>query len=133
MRLMKSMKFDSAHRLTFHKGKCRNLHGHTWAVEVEVVADDCDDMIIDFGEIKRFIEEKFDHKVLVWSGDTPLVEFLLEMEWEHSVFSFEPTAENLARHIQSEVYDQVKSGLPQDAEMQVFITLWETESNGVKV
>ena len=28
--------FDSAHFLAGYEGKCRNLHGHRWTVEVEV-------------------------------------------------------------------------------------------------
>ena len=28
--------FDSAHFLASYEGKCRNLHGHRWTVEVEV-------------------------------------------------------------------------------------------------
>jgi len=25
---------DSAHKLEWHKGKCRNLHGHCWKIEL---------------------------------------------------------------------------------------------------
>ena len=32
----KSIKFDAAHVLTNHQGLCKNLHGHTYRVEVSV-------------------------------------------------------------------------------------------------
>lgn len=31
--------FDSAHFLYGYEGKCRNIHGHKWKVEVEIKAE----------------------------------------------------------------------------------------------
>jgi len=31
--------FDAAHQLRGYKGKCENIHGHNWKVEVEVMAE----------------------------------------------------------------------------------------------
>ena len=45
----KTVRFDAAHILTNHRGLCKNLHGHTYRVDVSVSADcPCDDMVIDF-------------------------------------------------------------------------------------
>jgi 6-pyruvoyl-tetrahydropterin synthase len=62
------------------------LHGHTWRVEVEITAApgqlDGKDMIVDFGDIKRIIDE-YDHDFLnkPQRGQEPIEN---------------PTAENLA-------------------------------------
>lgn len=74
MILGKTFKFDAAHTLYDHKGKCKNLHGHTYRVTVEVKAvlpgtqikTCCIDekWVMDLGDLKRIVEaqvEKFDH------------------------------------------------------------------------
>ncbi|HEX3048027.1 MAG TPA: 6-carboxytetrahydropterin synthase, partial [Bacillota bacterium] len=33
---MKQFTFDSAHYLPGYDGKCKNMHGHTWRVEVGI-------------------------------------------------------------------------------------------------
>ena len=51
----KTVKFDAAHVLTNHQGLCKNLHGHTYRVDVSVTQaeDDASDMVIDFKDLKR--------------------------------------------------------------------------------
>ena len=46
----KTVKFDAAHVLTNHCGLCRNLHGHTYRVDVSVARSDDDpgDLDMDF-------------------------------------------------------------------------------------
>jgi len=62
--------FAAAHQLHAHKGKCKNLHGHTFKVRVTVSGNDLDPkqgFLIDFGDIKKelnLILEEFDHKNL---------------------------------------------------------------------
>ena len=53
--------FDSAHFLAGYEGKCRNLHGHRWTVEVEVGGEklmqdgQTRGMVVDFGDLKKEI------------------------------------------------------------------------------
>lgn len=59
---------DSAHRLENYKGKCANVHGHSWKVEVWIKghvheADGKTGILFDFGNIKQ-IKDKYDHKLL---------------------------------------------------------------------
>ncbi|RLE42528.1 6-carboxytetrahydropterin synthase QueD [Candidatus Woesearchaeota archaeon] len=62
-------RFSAAHYLTNYKGKCESLHGHNWKVEAVVSSSHLDsrDMVIDFKELKRMLEEvleEFDHRLI---------------------------------------------------------------------
>ena len=63
----KTIRFDAAHILTNHQWLCKNLHGHTYRVDVSVTQGDGDtsDMVIDFKDLKRIASEvvceRFDH------------------------------------------------------------------------
>ena len=79
--------FSSAHRLLNYKGKCENLHGHNWTVQVFIRASQLDELGIaaDFTVVKReltAILASFDHKYL-----NELPEFQ----------GINPTSENIAR------------------------------------
>ena len=81
--------FAAAHRLRDYSGKCENLHGHNWTVEVRVLADSLNDvgLAIDFKELKARTDEvldALDHKLL---ND---VEAFKEMN---------PSSENIARWV----------------------------------
>lgn len=106
----KTFQFHAAHRLLNHKGKCRNLHGHTYRIDVAVGAQLNDDpdasgygMVIDFDELKKAwarIEPALDHRTLL-QGNDPLVKVLQSINPEALGYLFEgpPTAENIAQHI----------------------------------
>jgi 6-pyruvoyltetrahydropterin/6-carboxytetrahydropterin synthase len=75
MRIGYQCKIDAAHRLGNEQmpkdwnaetyGKCCNLHGHTWAIELEVEGNPNKDsgMIINFTELKRIVNE-LDHRLI---------------------------------------------------------------------
>lgn len=81
--------FDAAHHLYGYPGECRNLHGHTWDVEVSVVSESLDEIgiVYDFKSLKQDLNrvlEAYDHRLIN----------------EVAPFdSVSPTAENLARVI----------------------------------
>ena len=102
--------FDSAHFLTDYYGKCENLHGHRWRVEVTLAADELHadgtmrDMVLDFGVFKKAVRElaeELDHTFLVEEGSlSPETVACLEAEgFSLTVLPFRTTAENLARYL----------------------------------
>lgn len=103
--------FSSAHNLRGYKGKCEDLHGHNWKVEVVVCSAKLDKigMVMDFKLVKNalaVILDKLDHKYLNKVGHFKRVN---------------PTSENIARYI----YDKLKSRIPQLAS----VTVWENPSS----
>ncbi len=69
--------FDSAHFLSGYKGKCANLHGHRWTIEVIVEQEDLQTegvyrgMLIDFGDLKkalRALADFYDHALIYEEG-----------------------------------------------------------------
>jgi 6-pyruvoyltetrahydropterin/6-carboxytetrahydropterin synthase len=67
--ISKEFTFDSAHHLHCYEGKCQNLHGHTYRLQV-VVSGRTDErgLTIDFSDIKRItklhIIDRLDHQYL---------------------------------------------------------------------
>lgn len=61
--------FDAAHKLVGYKGKCSNIHGHRWKVELFVTGKKLDNIgiLVDFEVIKKRLQkivEKLDHSFL---------------------------------------------------------------------
>lgn len=80
--------FDAAHYLPNYDGKCKNMHGHTWHVTVEVTGElePISGMVLDLAILKRVLSqaiEKFDHQLLNNYISVPTCEIL-----SHSIASF---------------------------------------------
>lgn len=100
--------FDSAHFLTDYYGKCENLHGHRWRVEVTLGQDSLQtegtmkDMVLDFGVFKKAVREaaeELDHVFLVEEGSLkPETIAALESEgFNLKILPFRTTAESIWR------------------------------------
>ena len=130
--LKTSAAFDSAHFLHGYKGKCANIHGHCWNVEVTINGDTLQaegekrGMLIDFGDLKkavRALADSFDHTLIFEEGtlkETTLAA-LKDEGFSLTPVPFRPTAENLARHFCEELTAQ---GLPVST-----VTVSETPEN----
>ncbi|MGN0855230.1 MAG: 6-carboxytetrahydropterin synthase QueD [Kiritimatiellia bacterium] len=123
----KTVKFDAAHVLTNHQGLCKNLHGHTYRVDVSVAQaeDDACDMVIDFKDLKRIATEvvcnRFDHAFIynTRSEGEREIAAVVEKHGMHTVaLPFRSTAENLARMF----FGELRSRIPGISSVRV----WET-------
>ena len=77
----KEFKFDAAHYLPNHKGKCQFTHGHTYSVVVELTGevDPDTNMVVDFYDLGKVVSElleEVDHKLLNHKFAITTVEFL---------------------------------------------------------
>lgn len=104
--------FSAAHQLRGYHGPCETLHGHTFAVEVRVQAEEVNELglAMDFKEIKKLLEKllaDYDHRLL------------------NQVPPFErqnPSSENLAR----EFYRRLQPELPAGIRLTA-VVVWESE------
>lgn len=131
-RLKVKAAFDSAHFLSGYNGKCANIHGHRWTVEVEIKGDGLQQtgekkgMLIDFGDLKKTVKEladSYDHALIYESGSLRenTLAALIDENFRLIEVSFRPTAENFAKHF----YD-ILSG--QELEISS-VTVYETPDN----
>jgi 6-pyruvoyltetrahydropterin/6-carboxytetrahydropterin synthase len=97
----KQFTFDAAHRLSDYSGKCYQLHGHTYKLELTVSGKVKENgMVIDFKDIKEIyknvIEPKFDHQTILYDKDQVNHSFadVMPKNWVSWV-SYNPTAENM--------------------------------------
>lgn len=66
----KSFKIPVGHRLSLHKGRCCNVHGHNIRIELEITRKRLNKnfMVIDFYDLKRIANEiidEWDHALLL--------------------------------------------------------------------
>jgi 6-pyruvoyltetrahydropterin/6-carboxytetrahydropterin synthase len=107
--------FAAAHRLRDFKGKCEQLHGHNWKVEVFVQAAELDSagLVRDFGEIKAVTHEVLnglDHHYLN----------------ELSPFQEEnPSSEHIARYL----FHQLSLRLNDERAQVSKISVWESDTS----
>jgi len=69
MLVTKEFTFDSAHFLPNYHGKCENMHGHTYRLQVTVEGPvDKDGLVIDFALLKQAVKkqvlDKLDHHLI---------------------------------------------------------------------
>src|SRR3979409_2156380 len=89
--------FSSAHQLRGYKGKCENLHGHNYKIEIYARGSELDGigLLVDFVELKAAADEivtYLDHRNI--NELEPFVEL-------------QPSAENLAKYILERVASKV--------------------------
>ena len=111
-------KFSSAHFIERYPGKCSNLHGHNWWVEVVIVVNELNDIgiSIDFGDAKKVLKsltDYLDHKLL-----NELEEFK----------GINPTAENISKFI----FEKLKPEYEKLNGRLIKVILWETENNRIE-
>ncbi|MFA5389550.1 MAG: 6-carboxytetrahydropterin synthase QueD [Candidatus Omnitrophota bacterium] len=107
--------FSSAHNLVGYKGKCEDLHGHSWKIEAKFQKEDLNDIgiSVDFTLLKAKLKEilkKLDHT------------YLNKLD----VFKKQnPSAENIARFI----YLKLKSGVKEKGLSLKSVSVWESETS----
>src|SRR5215210_6642215 len=108
--------FSSAHQLRGYKGKCENLHGHNYRIEIYARGRELNNigLLVDFVELKQAADEVvrfLDHKNI-----NELPPFDEELN---------PSAENLARFILERIASRIS-----DERVEVFkVRCFETPTS----
>lgn len=105
--------FAAGHALRNYRGKCENVHGHNYRVQVGIEGRELDEngLLFDFAELKkrlRAASEYLDHQ------------FLNNLKPFDQI---NPTAENIARFLCEEVQKDLGNTLV------AYVKVWETDTS----
>lgn len=130
----KQFTFDMAHMLDGHDGKCHNLHGHTYILQVEVSGSLHETgakkgMVVDFADLKDIVKshilDKMDHAFIYDTTnerESQVADLLNKLHSKTYGIATRTTAEEMARHIFITLKTQ--ADLPVS-----MIRLWETPTS----
>lgn len=126
IRITKMFSFEAGHALYGYDGKCKNLHGHSYHLEVTVIGSPIQDtthvkhgMVIDFGDLKRIVKEDivdvFDHS-MVFNKNTPHIDMandLVALGHHVLLVDYQPTTEMMI----IDFADKIKRRLPETIQL----------------
>lgn len=143
----KMITFDAAHRLSKHRGACRNIHGHTYQLGVTLEGHAAlDDKVLDFKELSNLLRDEFvdgahawDHALVLNPADPLLAHdgFITAMSTlglrvVRMREPVDPTAESMV----AEVLARLSScGVPLGHMLPygvVRVELWETQTSSAR-
>ncbi|NNJ53359.1 MAG: 6-carboxytetrahydropterin synthase [Ignavibacteriaceae bacterium] len=107
MKIAKEFRWEMGHRLPEHFGLCKNIHGHSYKMIVELEGNlNEQGMVIDYYEVEKIIDpiiEKLDHAFMVNKNDNVVLDFLEKMNSKKVVVDFESTVENISKYLLNEI------------------------------
>ncbi len=112
MKIAKEFRWEMGHRLPEHTGLCRNIHGHSYKLIVELEGElNENGMIIDFydlGLIVKPIIDRLDHSFLCQTNDTIVREFLEKNNMKIFLVDYLSTVENISKNLLDEIITEIK-------------------------
>lgn len=123
IRVTKRFDFEMAHALLAYNGVCKNVHGHTYELEVTLIGDAKnepghpeDGMVMDFGQLKNIVKTKiiqvFDHALVINAlTPAPQKEALALTTERLTVLGFQPTSENLVTYFAGILQQEIPSNV----------------------
>ena len=136
IKITKQFSFEMAHALRNYDGLCRNIHGHSYKMDITLAGQPLHDesspkngMVMDFGDLKRLVNEEIisllDHAlVLNDKTDTQLIEVLKQNYEKIVTVEFQPTTDNLLNFIAA----KIQSRLPETVTLTC-VRLRETDTS----
>jgi 6-pyruvoyltetrahydropterin/6-carboxytetrahydropterin synthase len=110
MKIAKEFHWEMGHRLPEHFGKCKNIHGHSYRMIVELEGSlNENGMIMDYYDLKKIVNpvvEKLDHAFMVFEKDEEIVRFLESVKSKKIIVRFQSTVENICKYILTEIKKQ---------------------------
>ncbi|MFQ5446857.1 MAG: 6-pyruvoyl tetrahydropterin synthase family protein [Saprospiraceae bacterium] len=136
IRLTKSFTFEMAHALPGYDGACKNIHGHSYRLEVTVIGTPLqepghpkDGMVMDFKDLKRIINDQvvniFDHSLVLPTGMPDNLLTALRQQFDNIVtLPFQPSCENLLLYF----VQKIRPDMPVRVELK-WVRLYETANS----
>lgn len=107
MKIAKEFKWEMGHRLPEHFGQCKNIHGHSYKMRIELEGEpDESGMVMDYYILEKIVNplvEKLDHAFLVYKEDKEVIAFLDKLNSKKVVVDFQSTVENLVSYFLAEL------------------------------
>ncbi len=132
MKIAKQFRWEAAHRLPWHEGGCRNLHGHSYRMMVELDGDpDERGMLMDFKVLKQILAplvESWDHAAIIAENDSALLGLLRQTDWKYVVLPCDTTSENLCICVADYLCREAHSALQAHNIHTVRVRIQETET-----
>lgn len=135
MKIAKEFRWEMGHRLPLHEGACRNLHGHSYrmVVEVEGEINPLTGMVIDFADIsakvKPFLLE-LDHAFLCQEDDREVRELLEQMDLKRVYIAKPSTVENICGMFVA----RLRPAFAREPQVRAFtVRIWETASSVAEI
>lgn len=134
--ITKIFHFEAAHALVGYDGKCRNIHGHSYELQVTVKGMPIDEpgnpkngMVIDFHDLKQIVNEevveRLDHSFIIGTNmPDDFVESAKQNFDKIVCVDYQPTTENML----ADFAERIKVKLPQNVELYS-VRLQETRDN----
>lgn len=123
--ITKIFHFEAAHALVGYDGKCRNIHGHSYELQVTVNGEPVDEpgnpkngMVIDFHDLKQIVNEevveRLDHSFIIGTNmPEDFVESAKRNFDKIVCVAYQPTTENML----TDFAERIKERLPQNVEL----------------
>ena len=126
--IAKQFRWEMGHRLPFHDGLCKNIHGHSYEAQVILTGEtDSHGMVMDYFDLKTLVQpliDKLDHCFLLDSSDTLMKEFFADHPMKVVEIDVPTTAENIAEYLLQHIVDN----LPKKTNLTtVGVRIYETE------
>ncbi len=124
IRITKQFTFETAHALYGYDGKCKNIHGHSYKLDVTVIGQPIADtsnvkcgMVIDFGDLKKIVKTEvvdvMDHAIVL-NQHTPHIQLADNLKKTgHNVVlvDYQPTSENMVIDFANRIQSKLSSEL----------------------
>ena len=123
IRLTKEFRFETSHALWNYDGLCKNMHGHSYILQVTIKGQPIDDsknpkngMVMDFGHLKDIVNQEIvaplDHSVIL-SKTAPHQDLknIAQMFERFHVWEEQPTCENMVQNFAEKIIKRLPSDI----------------------
>jgi len=136
IRVTKQFQFEMAHALFGYDGPCRQIHGHSYKLEVTLIGKPIDNpnspkygMVVDFSDLKTWVHENiiniFDHALLISDREIDQDRFRDNALFDRlMVLNYQPSSENILM----DFVNRLSKALPPDTRLHS-MRLYETASS----
>lgn len=145
IRITKEFHFEMAHALHGYDGKCKNIHGHSYQLDVTVIGSPIENntnpklgMVMDFGDLKTIVKNNIidilDH-ALVLNKNGNYSHFTKKSSYSDKVVmvDYQPTCENMlidfAEKLKKELSNNTKLHSLKLRETATSFAEWYAEDN----